>query len=253
MLKAVIVDDEVAALRTLELLLQAYCPNVTVVGKGESVREGLALVKKHNPDIVFLDIEMPEANGFELLEQLPDLNFEVIFITAYNQYAIKAFRYSAIDYILKPIDIDELVRAVDKVNELRKSKVNPRERYAALFQNIEEMLPRKLVIPTLGGHTYIDLNNVILMKSESDKLTFSLANSTAIETPRGTLDVENTMIQKGFYALKCGVYINLNRVEKVDKRGTGKVYLTGNYTVSLENDDKDLFMENLVKHSSKNK
>ena len=85
MLKAIIIDDEEASVRTLELLLNAYCPSITLVGKGQSVRDGVELISKNNPDIVFLDIEMPEASGFELLEQIPNPNFEVIFITAYNQ------------------------------------------------------------------------------------------------------------------------------------------------------------------------
>lgn len=133
MLKAIIIDDELAALRTLELLLNSYCPDVHLVGKGQSVDDGIELINKHNPDLIFLDIEMPQANGFELLEKLPTLDFEVIFITAYNQFAVKAFKYSAIDYILKPIDIEELVKAVEKVTEIRKTKISPRERYKALF------------------------------------------------------------------------------------------------------------------------
>lgn len=251
MLKALIIDDELAAQRSLELLIQSYCPTVSIVGKGQSVKEGLELIQRYNPDIVFLDIEMPQANGFELLEQLSELNFEVVFITAYNQYAVKAFKYSAIDYILKPIDIDELVKAVEKVSELRKKRLSPRERYATLFQNIEEILPRKLVIPQTNGFKYIDLTNVVILTTNADTHTFTLVDGTISECPIGCLDLEQTLVSKGFISLKNGVLINLNRVEKIDKRGNGSIIMEGDISVPLDQHNKDKLIEQLEKLSMK--
>ena len=225
MLKAIIIDDEAAALKTLELLLSSYCPNVSIVGKGSSVAQGFELISNHNPDVVFLDIEMPQANGFELLEQLPDLNFEVIFITAYNQFAVKAFKYSAIDYILKPIDIEELVKAVDKVSELRKTKVSPRERYNALFRNIEQVLPQKLVIPLKGEYKYIDLSNVVKLEIQQRNYSFTMLDGATVQCPISDLDIENNLCQKGFVTIEKGILINLNMVERLDKKGSGTITL----------------------------
>jgi two-component system, LytTR family, response regulator len=252
MLKAIIVDDEAAALRSLELLLQAYCPNVTLVAKGQSVKEGLELIKKHNPDIVFLDIEMPKGNGFELLEQAPDLNFEVIFITAYNQYAIKAFKYSAIDYILKPIDVDELVQAVNKVTELRSTKVNPRERYAVLFQNIKEIIPRKLVLPTSEGFIYIDLNRVTYLAQEGTTLKFFLQDdSSTIECENVNLNLVDMLEEKGFIPIDDGFHVNLNKVIKVDKSGKGKIIFIGGKSLEFTTYNKEDFIDRLTEFNSK--
>lgn len=247
MLSAIIIDDEQAALRTLELLLNSYCPNVSVVAKGHSVAEGLELVNKHNPDIVFLDIEMPQANGFELLEQLPDLDFEVIFITAYNQFAVKAFKYSAIDYILKPIDIEELVKAVEKVTEIRKTKISPRERYKALFQNIEQILPQKLVVPNEGNYKYVDLNAVLKLETHKNQYTFTMVGGTTFTCSTGNLDVENNLLKKGFISTEKGVLVNLNKVEKIDKKGDGTIILEGNYHIALSPSNREKIISHLEK------
>jgi two-component system, LytTR family, response regulator len=253
MLRAIIIDDELAAVRSLELLINTYCPDVSILGKGHSVVEGIDLIKKLNPDIVFLDIEMPQANGFELLERIPDLNFEIIFITAYNQYAVKAFKYSAIDYILKPIDIDELVKAVEKVSELRKAKSSPRERYAALFNNIEETLPKKLVIPKELGFQYIDLNNVLVLKTVNNEYVFSLTNGSTFTCAKGSLDVEVTLAEKGFLHLNSCLMINVDKIEKLDKRGNGIIVMEGGLNIPIEESRKDQLVQRLEKISFKGK
>ena len=115
MINAVIIDDEEKGRELLKNLLSNYCPNVNVVGMAESVKTGLEAIKTHDPDLIFLDIIMPDESGFELLEHIKDMNLEVVFTTAYDQYAIKAIRFSAMDYLLKPIDVDELLNAVAKV------------------------------------------------------------------------------------------------------------------------------------------
>jgi two-component system LytT family response regulator len=119
MIKAILIDDEVHCVETLSLLLSEYCPDVEIMERCKSAKEGLAAVKKHNPALIFLDIEMPAMNGFEFLEQFTEIPFAVIFTTSYDQYAIKAIRFSALDYLLKPIDPNELVSAIKKVQEQR--------------------------------------------------------------------------------------------------------------------------------------
>ena len=114
-IKAVIVDDEKNGRENLAGILEKYCPEVTLIGEAASVESAISLIKSQSPDLIFLDIEMPKANGFRLFEQLGDLNFEVIFVTAYDSYAIQAIRFSAADYILKPININDLQIAIEKV------------------------------------------------------------------------------------------------------------------------------------------
>ena len=251
-LKAIIIDDEVAALRTLELLLQANCPNVRLVAKGQSVDEGLSLIKQHNPDIVFLDIEMPHGSGFELIERSPNLNFDVIFITAYNQYAVKAFKYSAIDYILKPIDVDELVKAVDKVVDQRKNQIDPRERYSVLFDTIKELLPRKLVLPTEDGFNYIDLNSVLFVDVKPKSVRFYIFEAGALEFNNNIDNIEAILNDKGFTKTGPHRFVNLNKVLKIDKLGKGMVVLEGNHFIELELISKDDFIKMLTAYNSKN-
>jgi len=116
MIKALIIDDEMHCLKTLSMLLKEYCPDVQVVKLCENAEDGIEAIKKFKPDLVFLDIEMPHMNGFEMLEKFSEISFALIFTTGYDQYAIKAFRFSALDYLLKPIDHDELKKAVEKVD-----------------------------------------------------------------------------------------------------------------------------------------
>jgi len=117
MINIVIVDDEIDAVKSIELIVNEYCSNAKVVGTANSAIEGKNVILEKKPDLVFLDIEMPRGSGFDLLEMLPERNFEVIFITAYNNFAIKAFKYSAIDYILKPIDIEEFTDSINKAEK----------------------------------------------------------------------------------------------------------------------------------------
>src|SRR5579872_4876591 len=122
MIRTVLIDDETDSIRVLQKLLERYCPQVEVVGTAEGVESGLAVVQATRPDLLFLDIEMTQGNAFDLLNQLRPLSFQVIFVTAFDNYAIRAFKYNAVDYLLKPVDIDDLVAAVDRVTERSQQK-----------------------------------------------------------------------------------------------------------------------------------
>src|ERR1043166_6677453 len=117
MIKAIIIDDEMHCRKTLGILLKEYCPDVQVIDQCSDAEAGLKAVEKFKPDLVFLDIEMPRMNGFEMLQQFPEIPFAVVFTTGYDQYAIKAFRFSALDYLLKPIDHEELKKAINKIDQ----------------------------------------------------------------------------------------------------------------------------------------
>ncbi|MDD2279194.1 MAG: response regulator [Bacteroidales bacterium] len=249
MLKAIIIDDELAAHRSLEILLKLNCPNVSIVGKGFSVSEGIKLIKETNPDIVFLDIEMPQGNGFELLEQLPDYKFEVIFITAYNQYAIKAFKYSAIDYILKPIDINELILAVEKVTEQLKNHIDPRERYTILFENIKEIIPRKLVIPDKGKYNYVDLSLAIIARLEKGTISFTMSDGSVNHYNNTNTEMSQLLAQKGFLFVDKGIMVNLSKVLKFQKTGKGSIVLEGNHAIEIGTITKEEFIEHLTKYN----
>jgi len=253
MLRVILVDNEIAALRSLELLLEKYCPEVEVLGTARSVKEGLDLVIKYSPDLVFLDIEMPANSGFELIEHSPEIDFQVIFVTAYNKYAVKAFKYSAVDYLLKPVEIDELQSAVKRAQEQKRLKVNPRERYSVLFENIREVLPRKLVFPEGNGYNYIDLNEVLFVDIKTGKYSFFIINGTTMDCPNNNINIEEILIERGFHPTSPTCMVNLNMVQKVDKAGKGKVILENGSSLPLDEVKKEDFIDKLLWFSQNKK
>jgi two-component system LytT family response regulator len=148
MYKAVIVDDELDAIESVKLLLNENFPNIEIAGTAQSVTQALEIIPEVLPDIVFLDIEMPDGKGFDVLEHIQNRNFSVIFITAYNQYAIKAFKFSATDYILKPIDIDDFIKAVEKAVKNVSLTNNVEDKINVLLENINGNKPEKIAIST---------------------------------------------------------------------------------------------------------
>src|SRR6478736_10573994 len=180
MIKAVIVDDELHCCQTLVTLLTRYCPMVEVVGIYHSGRAALPAIKATPPQILFLDIEMPQMNGFELLQQLPEINFELIFTTSYDQYAIKAIRFSALDYLLKPIDREELQKAVQKVAG-RMKHPHPQQ-IEILLQKLSQqrVSVNKIAIPTMEGLQIILVDSIISCGADSNYTVLLLKNKQKI-------------------------------------------------------------------------
>lgn len=150
MIEAIIIDDEMHCRKTLGMLLREYCPDVRVMEQCSDAQTGIEAIKKFKPDLVFLDIEMPHLNGFEMLQQFSEISFAVVFITGYDQYAIKAFRFSALDYLLKPVEPKELIAAVHKIQTQK--KLPEAEQFQMLLKQIQEKEHHfnKLAVPTLG-------------------------------------------------------------------------------------------------------
>ena len=159
MLNAIIIDDEQNAVKYLGSVICEYCPNINVLGTADNVEDALLEIENKHPDLLFLDIELKDGTGFDVLEKSRHRSFEVIFVTAFNQYAIKAFKHSATDYILKPVDITELKEAVARVsrNKSEKSVGN----FNILLDNLKSESHRKLAIPTLQGYEYILVDNIV--------------------------------------------------------------------------------------------
>ncbi|MES1224035.1 MAG: LytTR family DNA-binding domain-containing protein, partial [Bacteroidota bacterium] len=161
-MKAVIIDDEKDSREILANYLTKYCKDVTIVGFGESVATGLTAIHTNQPDIVFLDIEMPYGNGFDLLDQVNDISFETVFVTAFDNYAIKALNQSAAYYLLKPIDIDELIKAVEKIKGENENKGNKRHA-SVLLDNIrtDNKKNQKIMLPTMEGFEVVNISSII--------------------------------------------------------------------------------------------
>jgi two-component system, LytTR family, response regulator len=239
MLKALLVDDEIASIRSLEILLSQFCKQVEVVGSARSVDDALIQTAKLKPDLIFLDIEMPSGTGFDFLEKCTNQNFEVVFITAHNSYAVKAFKYSAIDYILKPIEIDELVRAVEKVTEIRKTNFDSRNKYNVLFDNLKEIIPQKLVVFSGGQCEYIDLREVLFFEQADGSIVVRLENEKSLKIDEAFSSIEEQLLERGFFRIHHCYMVNTQKVRKIIKIGNGNVELVNGVILPLNPLKKD--------------
>ncbi len=249
MLRVALVDDEIAAIRSLELLLEQFCTDIQVVGTARSVQEAIMLIDSQKPDLVFLDIQMPHGSGFDLLENITNYNFEIIFITAYNQYAIKAFKYSAVDYILKPIDIDELVSAIEKARIMLKKKTSSRARYSVLFENLRGLLPNKIVVPQGNSFLTIDLLLVLMVEIKASGASFHMSDSSILSCSFSIDNISELLLEKGFVEIQPKLLVNLMKVVRVEKTGKGFVTLENGKEIMLESITKEDFIDKLSQKS----
>lgn len=240
MLTAIIIDDEAKARRILESFITDYCPQVVVKGTAPDVIQGVKLVQKENPDIVFLDIEMPGYNGFQLLEFFDEINFEVIFVTAYSEFALKAFQVSAVDYLLKPLQIDQLVNAVEKAEKLRGSSLI-KERLETLKANLEERKIKKIVVPVSEGSLFVDVKDITHLKAEGSYVNIFLKDGNKILVSRNIKDYETQLTtEEGFFRTHRSYLVNVNYIVAVAADST-EATLQNQQTISIARERKQDF------------
>jgi two-component system, LytTR family, response regulator len=241
MIKTVVIDDEQDAVDFLCGALRMYCPEVDVVGSATNITDGHKEISTKNPDLVLLDIAMPSGNGFELLKLLPDRCFEVIFVTAYNEYAIKAFRYSAIDYLLKPVDICELIQAVSKI---RISSVNPRlNNINALMDNLGFGSPRKISLPTAMGFEYILIDDIVRIEAQRSYCCFYLSGKRKYLVSRCLNDYHQILGDRKFFRVHNSHLINMKHVKSYARSDGGFVEMSDSSQVPVSRTRKDFFLD----------
>jgi len=243
MLTAVIVDDEVDAVYSIELIINEYCSNVSIIGKANSAIEGRDVILEKKPDLIFLDIEMPRGTGFDLLEMLPERNFDIIFITAYNNWAIKAFKYSAVDYILKPIDIDELIEAVNKVEKNSSSRGFSDDKYQALLENIKINKNKKLSISTSEGIEYVEISKIIRFEGEGSYSKVYIVDQPVLLISKNLKEFQELLSKNNFFRTHNSHLINLEFVKKYVLKDGGHIEMKDNSIVPISRRKKDVFNE----------
>jgi two-component system, LytTR family, response regulator len=227
MIKAIIVDDEKKSRITLENLLHQNCQNVMIMDLCESVETALNAIDKHSPDLVFLDIEMPFQNGFALLEKIKVPSFEIIFTTAYDHYAIKAIRFSALDYLLKPIDVDELKSAIEKVENKRANKKNQIHDYEMLLSNLKiKSRSAKIAVPTFDGLQMLGAEEIIKCTAHESYTEISLCNGSKIMVSRLLKEYEDLLSDLNFFRIHNSCLVNLTHVKKYIKGEGGYVLMS---------------------------
>lgn len=248
MIKALIVDDEEKSRVTLKNLLVMYCPDVEVVELCDSVDSALASINKRMPDVVFLDIEMPFQNGFTLLEKVKEPTFKVIFTTAYDHYAIKAIKYSAIDYLLKPIDSDELTSAVKRISGTKPTSTQTTQNFEALLSNLKvKGSNAKIAVPTFEGLQMISIAEIVKCTADESYTHITLTNKTKITVSRLLKEYEELLSDLNFFRVHNSCLVNLAHVSKYIKGDGGYVMMSDGSSVEVSRRKKTELLNKLSK------
>ena len=246
MIKAIIVDVVRYCISVLSRLLQKYCSEVELLASCSSGDEGLKAIQTLHPNLVFLDVEMPRMNGFEMLEQLPTVDFHLIFTTSYDQYALKAIRFSAIDYLLKPIDREELQAAVKKVElHFQRPMVQQLE---ILLQKINHppAAINKLALPTMEGLQMVTIESIISCESDSNYTIVLLKNRQKLVVSRTLKDVEEMLEDHSFVRVHHSHLVNLNEIEKYMKGEGGYLVMSDGSSIDVSRSKKETLLKKLL-------
>ncbi len=247
---ALLVDDEKHCRDVLGILLQRYCPQVTLLASCADGPEGVAAIGQHQPDLVFLDIEMPGMSGFDLLETCQFTGFDVIFTTAYNEYAIKAIRHNALDYILKPVDKDELILAVAKAGRERAASrtlgtASPVGEFVAYLTR--QKVGDRIALPTMEGLQILQSEDIYYCESDGGYTHFFLTNGKNVLISKTLGEVESVLESKGFCRVHHGYLINLRYVQRYVRGDGGEVIMTNNKNIPVSRNKKQEFLNFLEK------
>jgi len=246
MLKAIIVDDEPDCCEILAAMLESDCPDVNVVNISTNGQEALKAIKLFSPDLLFLDVEMPKMNGFQMLEQIPSINFHLIFTTSYDQYALKAIRFSAIDYLLKPIDREELKRAIEKVKDRLQIPV-PQQLELLLQKFKHPSNPvNKIALPTMEGLQMIPIETIVSCESDDNYTSIRLKNGKKLLVTRSLKDIEEILEQHSFIRVHRSWLVNLNEIEKYMKGEGGDLVMSDGISIDVARNKKELLLKKLL-------
>jgi two-component system LytT family response regulator len=245
MIKTIIIDDEPYCCEALEMMIGKFCPQLIITAVLQSGSEAIAALEQSSPQLVFLDIEMPYMNGFEFLEKVPFINFALIFTTSYDKYAIKAIRFSALDYLLKPIDREELIQAVAKVS---KSLQSPTEiQLELLLQrfNTAKNPIRKIALPTMEGLQMVEIESIISCSSDSNYTNFFLKNNRKLTASRTMKDVEELLSDYSFLRVHHSFLVNLNEINKYIKGEGGYLVMSDGTNIDVSRSRKEMLFQKL--------
>lgn len=244
MIKCILVDDEKNALEMMEWLLKTYCPQVEIVAMCSSAEEGIAAINANKPDVVFLDIEMPKMNGFDMLEQFDKLFFDVVFCTAYDQFAIKAFKYAALNYLLKPVDPDDLKATIERIEEKR--TVPTREQFDLLLQNIHQpvkVTPQRIALTTGDGLVFVSTQDIIYCEAESNYTHVVLSGGKKILVSKVLKEIDEALSGPDFYRVHSSYLININRIKKFIRGDGGYIVMDNDASINISRNRRQEFME----------
>ena len=247
MKKILIIDDEKPTREFIRRMLESFKLNAAIFIDGENVETGIKAIEEIQPDLVLLDIQMPDGNGFDVLRRTQFKNFDIIFITAFQEFAIQAIKFSALDYILKPIDMEELQNAVMRAIDA-KHQSSDESQFSVLQNNIQPNQKRKLVLKTMESIHVVDIENIIRCEADKNYTSFFLAEGKKILVSKTLKDYDTLLSGHSFFRAQQSHLININFIERYDKQDGGYVIMKDGASVPLSPAKKEQFfklLENL--------
>jgi len=244
MIRTILIDDESNSLEMMEWLLKTYCPQVVVEAMCDSGEKGIEAIRQYKPDLVFLDIEMPHMNGFDMLEQFDKLFFDVVFCTAYDQFAIKAFRYSALNYLLKPVDPDDLKETIRRLEEKKSSP--SKEQIDLLIQNIRQPARpavQRIALTTGDGLIFVETRDILYCHAESNYTNVVLIGGKKILVSKVLKDIDETLSGNDFYRVHNSYLINLNHIQKFVRGEGGYIIMDDGANIGISRSRRQEFMD----------
>lgn len=247
-MRAILIDDEISNLENLQTLLEKHCPQVTIMATAQNVSDGVDAIEKHSPHLVFLDIQMGEQTGFDVLKLLPKRNFEVIFVTAYDQYGIQAVKFAALDYLLKPIDIEELINSVNKAEYKLATQIQTSQ-LDFLLQQLKkpETSSTKIALQMQSEIRYVTLSEIIRCEADDSYTFFFLANSEKILVSKSLKEYADLLRPNGFLRTHQSHLVNPKYVKSWLKEDGGILLLTSGEKIPVSKPNKETVKQALQK------
>jgi two-component system LytT family response regulator len=238
MLRTIIIDDDQTMREMLADIINAYCPNVSVVAQARDVKSGVAAINEYEPDLILLDIKMPDGSGFDLIKHFDKPDFKVIIISGYMEYAIKGYKFGAIDYILKPFDMEELTSAIKKADDM--IRYEDKLRFKALSDNINLLTKTHKIILKTSEHIHmVNIGEIVRIIADGNYCTFFICDGRKILVSRPIREFEKLLIDKGFHRIHKTHIININKVNYFDKTEGGDVVMNDGTKVPVSSRKKE--------------
>jgi two-component system LytT family response regulator len=242
-LRTIIIDDEADALDAIENILVNDCVDIEVVAKVDDPVKALEIIDNESPDFIFLDIEMPGMNGFELLENVDNIDFDVIFATAYDEYALQAIKKNALDYILKPVTIDDIQAAIKKVRINRTDKIDNKDRFRDLFKDLSTVTDNKVKIATVNGFELICVHDIIRVEASGSYTVVLMKDGEQIVTSKLIKEMEKILLDYDFFRSHRSHLINIRQVKRFITENDGEIIMVDNSRIPLSRRRRNEFIE----------
>jgi len=243
MLRTIIIDDEGPVRESLLELLKANCPEVKVIGQADSVKSGVAAILEHHPDLILLDIKMADGTGFDLMEQIEPAECKVIFITAYNEYAIKAIKFSALDYLLKPVDSAELVEAVNRADSMVSRELKTQLDTLVHNLNTDDRSKKKIILKTFDNIYLVKVADILCCESDGRYATFHFQSGEKVMVSNTLKYYQDILSEFGFYRIHKSFLINMEHIVRFEKSEGGYIILTNNLKIPVASRKREELLE----------